>query len=136
MKILHIGFTTALALAGLAAQAHDLTVEVRNTRGDQGVVNGALYAGGTTWLKTPLQGLREPVTGMTVLVFRNLPAGTYALSLFQDENGNDKLDRNVAGTPLERYGFSRDAQGQMGPPVFPDAAVELAGDTTITVTLR
>ncbi len=71
-----------------------------------------------------------------LLIYRDLPAGRYALSLFHDENGNGKLDSNVAGIPIERYGFSRDARGRMGAPDFDAAAIELQGDTTITVHLR
>ncbi len=127
----------ASLLAGAAAaQAFELRVEVLNAR-PQGLVNGALFAE-AGWLKNDqaLQGVREPAADKTVLVYRNLPTGAYALSLFQDENGNGKFDRNPAGMPLERYGFSRDAMGRMGPPAFADAMVELKADTTVTVTLR
>jgi uncharacterized protein (DUF2141 family) len=126
----------ALALVGAFAQAHDLTVEVLGARSDQGTVSGALYASETSWLKESLQGERQPAAAKTVLVYRNLEPGTYALSLFHDENGNGKLDSNIAGIPTERYGFSRDARGRMGAPAFADAAIELIGDTTISVNLR
>lgn len=126
----------AIATASAAAQAHDLTVEVLGARSDQGLVAGALYASDASWLKDALQSERQPAAARTVLVYRNLQPGTYALALFHDENGNGKLDRNVVGIPTERYGFSRDARGRMGPPSFAEAAVELRGDLTITVNLR
>jgi uncharacterized protein (DUF2141 family) len=124
-----------LLLAG-AAQAHDLTVEVRNVRAGQGTVDGALYAAEANWLKEPLRGERQPAAERTVLVYRELPPGSYALAVFQDINGNGKLDANVAGIPLEPLAFSRDARGRMGPPAFADAVVDLRADTTITVTLQ
>lgn len=126
----------AIATASAAAQAYDLTVEVLGARSDQGLVAGALYGSEASWLKDALQGERQPAAARTVLVYRNLQPGTYALSLFHDENGNGKLDSNIAGIPTERYGFSRDARGRMGAPSFADAAVELRGDLTITVNLR
>lgn len=127
----------ALGLAAAApAQAYDLTVEVLSARSAQGTVDGALYAADSRWLQEPLQGERQPAAAKVVLVYRNLPAGQYALSVFHDENGNGKLDTNIAGIPTERYGFSRDARGRMGAPAFADAAVELRGDMTITVHLR
>ena len=46
------------------------------------------------------------------------------------------LGTNPVGLPIERYGFSRDARGMMGPPKFADAAVDLQADTTITITLK
>ena len=126
----------AMTVAGAAAQADDLTVEVLGARSDKGTVDGALYADAASWLKNSLQGERQPANAKTVLVYRNLQPGTYALSLFHDENGNGKLDSNVAGIPTERYGFSRYARGHMAAPSFADAAVELHGDTTITIHLR
>ena len=126
---------SALLLAG-GAQALDLTVEVLQARSTQGQVSAGLYAGAATWLGTPLQGQRAPAGERTVLVFRDLPAGRYALSVFHDENGNGKLDRNIVGMPTEPYGFSRDAQGHMGPASFDDAALDLQADTTVTVHLH
>jgi uncharacterized protein (DUF2141 family) len=127
---------SALLAFGPAAHAFDLTVEVLDARSSQGTVDGALYGAETTWLKTPLQGQRQPATDRAVLVYRNLPAGRYALALFHDENGNGKLDTNIVGIPQERFGFSRDARGRMGPPSFADAAIELREDTTISVNLH
>lgn len=127
----------ALAASAAATQAHVLTVEVLDARSDQGTIAGALYGSEAGWLKEPfLQGDRQPAAAKVVLVYRDLPPGRYAVSLFHDENGNGKLDTNVVGMPTERYGFSRDARGRMGPPSFADAAVELTGDATITVRLR
>ena len=125
-----------LALMATSACAHDLTVEVLGARSDKGTVDGALYADAASWLKTPRAGERQPAAARVLLIYRDLPAGRYALSLFHDENGNGKLDSNVAGIPIERYGFSRDARGRMGAPDFDAAAIELQGDTTITVHLR
>jgi uncharacterized protein (DUF2141 family) len=135
-RLARLAGVAAMAAFGVAAQAYDLTVEVHNARSDKGTVDGALYADAASWLKQPLQGERQPATTSTVLVYRNLQPGTYALSLFHDENGNGKLDSNIAGIPTERYGFSRDARGHMGAPSFADAAVELHGDMTVTVHLR
>ena len=130
-------FIAALLLGlGTTASAFDLTVEVLNAKSEQGTVDGALFGAEASWLRDLAQGAREPAAAKVVLVYRNLPAGAYALSVFHDENGNGKLDTNVAGIPLERYGFSRDARGRMGPPSFADAVFDLQADTAITVNLR
>lgn len=69
-------------------------------------------------------------------IFCNLTPGRYAIIVFQDENGNGKLDKNALGVPLEPYGFSNDAQGFLGPPSFDDAAMLLGnGDHSVDVTL-
>lgn len=135
--------TCAAALAVLAAcagtaQAADLTIEVLNPKLLQGSINAAVYSSAEGWLKDAqsLGAQRVPVAEKTVLVFRNLPAGSFAISLFHDENGNGVMDKNVIGLPTERYGFSRDARGTMGPPSFADAAIALQADTTISITLK
>lgn len=46
-----------------------------------------------------------------------------AVAAYQDLNNDGVLDRSSFGIPTEPYGFSRDAQGQMGPPSFQDAVV-------------
>jgi len=130
----------AFALLACAAAAHafDLRVEVINAKSDQGKVLGAVYAAPEAWLKDgqAAQVGMDAAGPKSVLVYRNLPAGSYGVSVFHDENGNMQLDRNPAGIPIERYGFSRDAHGTMGPPAFADAMVDLQADTTITITLR
>jgi uncharacterized protein (DUF2141 family) len=116
------------------ARAANLTVEVTGARSSQGSVAGALFTSATGWLKPgqAVQGQFVPATDKTILFFRGLAPGRYALSVYHDENGN----ANVVGLPTEPYGFSRDAQGRIGPPVFDDAAVDVQADTTVTIQLR
>lgn len=39
--------------------------------------------------------------------FENIPYGTYAITFFQDENGNEELDSNFIGYPKEPVGASK-----------------------------
>jgi uncharacterized protein (DUF2141 family) len=131
-KILLVMAASAFTFA-VQAHAFDLTVEITNPKSEQGWVAAAVYAGADGWLKdgAALKAERAAAGAKTVLVFRGLPAGRYAVSAYHDENGNGKLDRNLVGLPIERYGMSRDARGTMGPPSFDAAAIELGADTTI-----
>ncbi|GHV52437.1 hypothetical protein AGMMS49579_09670 [Spirochaetia bacterium] len=73
-----------------------------------------------------------PVTDKTVaIVFADLPRGTYAVSLYQDTNGNEILDKTGI-IPKERYGFS----GNTMLPNYKKNQFELNNDTTITIRLR
>jgi len=54
-------------------------------------------------------------------VIEELPFGEYAIKLFHDENGNDKMDRNMIGIPSEDYAFSNNATGNFGPADYEDA---------------
>lgn len=125
-------------LWGCAAHAADLTVEILGTRSQQGSVAAALFAGSAGWLKPDqaVQGQFVPAAGKVVVLFRGLAPGRYAVSAYHDENNNAKMDMNAASLPIEPYGFSRNAQGHMGPPAYDDAALDLQSDATIQIHLR
>lgn len=78
----------------------------------------------------------EMVEGTARWVFNGMPPGRYAVKSFADQNGNGKLDTNLFGLPTERYGFSNNARGRMGPPGFDDAAVEVDADRSIAFELK
>jgi uncharacterized protein (DUF2141 family) len=59
--------------------------------------------------------------------FPGITAGTYAISVFHDENSNGKLDTNFLGIPREGVGASNNAKGHMGPPKFAAAAFNYRG---------
>ena len=60
------------------------------------------------------------------LVFDRIPAGTFAISVFHDENNNNAMEKTFIGMPKEGWGMSRDAKPGMGPPSFEDARLTLA----------
>lgn len=61
--------------------------------------------------------------------FEGLSAGTWAVSLIHDENGNGKLD-TAAMIPREGFGFSRNPRIGFGPPRFTAAAFTIGDATT------
>ena len=73
--------------------------------------------------------------GETLVTVKDVPPGTWAVLAYQDENGNNELDRNLIGIPKEPYGFSRDARGKFGPPKFEEAAIEV-GDAPASASVR
>ena len=44
--------------------------------------------------------------------FENIPAGSYAISVFYDLNNNGQLDKNFLSIPKEPYDFSNDIRHQ------------------------
>ena len=59
------------------------------------------------------------------VIFSNLPYGSYGVSLYHDENANEKMDKNAMGIPKEAYGFSNNAKGFFGKPNYKDVMFEL-----------
>ena len=129
----------ALFFLGSAArvQAQTLTLEVRDIDRPTGTLYVAIYSSPDNFLKKPLTGFRVEVKDKTLSIpCKGLPQGTYALALFQDLNENGTLDTGAFGIPQEPTGFSRDAQGVMGPPSFEQCGFTLRRDTTLVVHIQ
>ncbi len=93
------------------ARAADLTVKVDDIRADKGKLMLAVYDSAAGWDGTakPVAAQALDASGDSVTFhFAGLAAGTYAISVMHDENGNGKLDTNFVGMPIEGYGFSND----------------------------
>jgi uncharacterized protein (DUF2141 family) len=53
-----------------------------------------------------------------------VPAGSWALSVIHDEDGNGRLNRFMM-VPREGFGFSRNPHIRMGPPRFEEVRFEI-----------
>lgn len=127
-----------LLIAGTGA-AHAASVEVRvaGVTGNGGKVNVAVCDKEHFLKDCAYSGSAPAQAGLTVVTVDNVPAGTWAVLAYQDDNSNDKLDRNLLGIPSENYGFSRAARGKFGPPGFADAALDIRDDKVVVpVTLK
>jgi uncharacterized protein (DUF2141 family) len=69
-------------------------------------------------------------------VFKNIPAGKYAIAAFQDSNVNGELNKNMFGVPKEPYGFSNNKYGRFGPPNFEDVSFDVKEDTSISLKIN
>jgi uncharacterized protein (DUF2141 family) len=119
------------ALAAAGAMAATVEVHVSGVAAGKGKVNVAV-CDRERFLKQCLYSGSAPAReGDNVIRIAGVPAGSWAVLAYQDENSNDELDRNFVGIPKENYGFSRDARSKFGPPGFDDAAVEVNGETTV-----
>lgn len=132
----------ALVLAALATpwmlHAAELRVMVSNGPSAPATLYLAVFDGAEAFAdgRAVWSQKVELVDGAAQTVFSGVPPGRYAVKSFADENGNAKLDTNLFGLPVERYGFSNNARGRMGPPVFEAAAVEVDADRSISVELK
>jgi uncharacterized protein (DUF2141 family) len=126
------------ALAPAAALAGDLTVTVDHIRNDHGTILAALYDSDASFMKQPLARATfklKATPGEVHYVFHDLPPGTYALTVFHDENENGQLDKNLLGIPKEGYGFSNSTATR--PPKFDQAAFTFDGTrASIAITLH
>ena len=74
--------------------------------------------------------IEDPETGTMTLEY-NVEPGTYAVSIWHDDNGNGEFDRKENGWPLDGYG-----QSGAGGYNFDDVAITVpAGGTTVTISM-
>ena len=117
----------------------ELRVEVHNVSVGQGSVRCALYQDRATFLTREgiTQGKSEPAASSTVTFIFQVPADQpLVVSVFQDMNSNEKLDRGALGIPTEPWGFSGKAPA-LGPPNWAACnIVPNAKNNVVQITLR
>lgn len=97
-----------------------ITVTVPNTPSDTGTVRFALYTK-DSFLQQPIAAqIGKIKEGYSVILFKNVMAGEYAVVCFHDSNSNEKLDFEDNSIPKESFGTSNNVL-LMGPPNFEDA---------------
>lgn len=127
----HLLLAGLLLGASLPSLAATVEVRITNVTGGKGKLNVAVCDRERFLKQCVYSASVPPRAGETVVVFRDIPAGTWAVLAYQDENENNQLDRNFIGVPKENYGFSRDAVNPFGPPSFDEAAIEVREGTTV-----
>ena len=82
-------------------------------------------------------GAAPAIPGVTVVIVKDVPPGTYAIQAYHDRNDNLSVDQNFIGVPTESVGFSRDPAIRFKPPSFRSAAFDYpGGEQTIALRLR
>lgn len=103
-------------------------VNVTGAADDQGEIRVAVYHSQTNFndvSKADWKGsisISEEGTAAIPIPTSALTS-SFAIAAYQDVNENGILDRNPLGIPTERYGFTNNARGTIGPPSFDQAAI-------------
>ncbi|MCM4160666.1 DUF2141 domain-containing protein [Antarcticibacterium flavum] len=132
--MLMFAFNSAFSQEGKTAT---LTVVVENIKSNEGEVLAGLYSK-ETFMRTEAEfGAKSGKieNGKVTLVFENVPAGTYGLSVLHDRNSNGRMDFEASGMPQEDYGISNNIFNPFGPPRWEDAKFEV-DDTTMEMTIN
>ncbi len=125
-----LSLSTALFLTNLLMAQSSIEVKVTNIKENKGNIRVGLFTSEKDFLKNAVDGKVVKVDGKEVtVVFTNLKAGDYAVSVIHDENSNGELDSNAFGMPKEGFAFGNNAMGMFGPPSFDKAKISLNGDS-------
>lgn len=116
MKTLPLACTLVLLAAGAAQAQNCVRVEVHNVRPQQGMLMVAAYAEAENYNRKPLTLMQlRPDKATLQFDVCGATGPSLALSLFQDINGNQKLDTNLMGIPSEPWGASGKPSGFEAP---------------------
>lgn len=129
--LVHVGCITELkAQEGTRHPIRAVVVGLRPAAGNM------LYIGLMDEQGEQLEGQRVAVTAEQMEVaFAPVPAGRYAVRLYQDENGNGQLDLGTFKIPKEGVGCSNNAKGFMSAPALKDMLFEVNGPKAIGIAL-
>lgn len=119
-------------------ESYALTVNVKELRNSDGVVQFALYNADGTIPDEKFKDYykmekSEISNGASTITFNGLPKGRYAINVLHDENENGIIDKGFI-LPIEGIGFSNyDSIGLSNRPKFSKASFELDSDITVSV---
>ena len=138
MIIRFLFFILFSGLSVFVSAQNSLTIELIGLRSTSGCVLLSLYNAETGFPNKPENAFKkakiEKVKATSLsYVFDNLSSGTYAVSIFHDEDCNGEMKTNVLGIPQEGTGASNDARGKFGPPKYADAKFQFTGNKKITL---
>jgi len=116
-------------------------VDITGFRNEEGRAGVLLFAGEKGFPDDP--GLAEAKAFSPIdhkrsrVVLENVPYGTYAVSVFHDEDGDGKPRKSFFGIPLEGVGASRNPSMRFGPPGFNESSFTLdTPEREVSITIR
>jgi len=139
-RALCLAISFASLCVAFGAYGATLTVVVEGLRNAKGHVAVAVYSGEQGFPKDDTKAIRRvraPIDGDTLTanaVWQDLPAGTYAVSVFHDDNDSGKLETNFFGVPVKSYGFSNNPKPGLRAAKYSEASFMLpAGGAVIKI---
>ena len=116
-----------LILTGADAPAA-IEIDIQKARSTRGVFHLCVTAQAQHFpdcSKDPASIKRTVRADSRSVTFAGISPGRYALTLFHDENNNQRLD-TVLGIPREGFGFSRNPIVRFGAPKFRQVDIQVA----------
>lgn len=115
-----------------------LTIKISNIEKLKGEIKIGVFNTDTHFLKegAAIKNYSVKVDKNTaVLTITDLPKGEYAVTMYHDENSDDKMNTNLIGIPKEAYGFSNNIQPRMSAPKYKDCKFSFSENTTLNIKL-
>lgn len=120
------------------AEAFALDIEVRAMISPSGEINAGVFTSEDDFPRPPAGRLTASPSARTLrLRFPDLAPGEYAVGVYQDRNGNGRLDATVVRSPTEPWGISNNPRPKDRNPTWDEAKFTLPPEgAKIIVDLR
>lgn len=121
-----------------SANNPQLVINIENIESIQGDIIIGIYNTEKGFLEagTEIKHYKLTVVKNTErLVINDLPAGSYAISMFHDENSDGICNKNFMGIPKEPYGFSNNFKPKFSAPKFEDCKFSFSKNHEIQIRL-
>ncbi len=122
------------------APEEGIKLTITNLRNDKGFVLVSLFKEGEGFPDEGEKAFRKDkvtiINKRAVIIFPNLPTGSYAISILHDENNDLRMNKNALGIPKEGYGFSNNVTGAFGPPSYNRAKFRHLDNSLTQVAIR
>lgn len=142
MKICFPIIVFAFILSGITAnhaftQNATLTVKINGSNSVSGKIQIGLYNDADKFPEVggEYKKFTFKVTATSMQYNINVPAGTYVVALFHDENSDGERNTNWLGIPTEGYGFSNNVMPVVSAPSFDETKFLVTKNITISIDL-
>ncbi|MDD2635553.1 MAG: DUF2141 domain-containing protein [Bacteroidales bacterium] len=140
MKLKYLFAVLCLLMSvSMFSQQTSITINVNNIRNSKGTIKWAVFKDGSKFnSKSGYADAGSTVAekGSTLIKTKNIPDGTYAISVFHDENNNSDVDFSFIGMPVEGFGFSQNPRIYFGPPKYKECTFTKKGNTTQNIKMK
>ncbi|MBI3482269.1 MAG: DUF2141 domain-containing protein [Bacteroidetes bacterium] len=126
-----VGLSLMISSGFHSEEKGSLKVSLSNIK-KEGKIKIAVYRKGEDFpddklIVKSLEG--EGTNGKCEFQFESIPFGSYAVAIYQDVNGNGKLDKGMFGIPSEPFAFSNNFRPKFGGPSFDKCKFDFAKDS-------
>ncbi len=132
MKLLFLILFFLTIQTDLSVERGELLLKIVNSKSDKGTIQVLIFDKEKGYPDQGDQAIKKlslPIKNKKAeILIEDLKPGTYAVSVFHDEDGDGKLRTNGVGIPKDRYGFSNNPSSIFGAPDFKKASFELKRD--------
>ena len=128
--IIFFSFCLGIIQKSNAQNEHSINLKISNIKNSKAKIRIAFYNSEDTFLNEKQIFIGKeviPTNKEDILIkFDDIPYGEYGIAIFQDKNGNKKLDTNFVGYPSEPFAFSNNFRPKFSAPKFKDCKISFS----------